>query len=50
MTILEWLNTPSDLYAMALEVAHEWDDAIREAQAALNKAEETKPASKGTKR
>ena len=43
LTILEWLNTPSDLYAMALEVGYEWDEGIKDARAALDKADAMKP-------
>lgn len=47
MTILEWLNTPADLYAKALECGHEWDEGMREALADMVKADEMKQQTKG---
>lgn len=41
------MSTPADLYAMALEVGHEWDEGIREANAAMQKADEMKAKTKG---
>ena len=52
MTILEWMATPADLYGLAIEVGHEWDEGMREARASLDKAAETKQANtpKGKRR
>jgi len=50
MGIIEWMNTPADLYAMALEVGHEWDEGKREALADMDKAAEMKQASEPKRR
>ena len=42
MTILEWVNTPSDLYQMAIEVGHAWDEGLKTARDAMRKADELK--------
>jgi hypothetical protein len=44
LTILEYLNTPADLYQMALEVGAEWRAGIEDAKANMAKAAELKQA------
>lgn len=42
LTILEYLNTPADLYQMALEVGAEWRAGIADAKANIARAAELK--------
>ena len=38
MSINEYLNTPADLYHMALECGYAWDEGIKDARATIEKA------------
>lgn len=47
MRITEWMSTPADLYAMALEVGAAWDEGAKEARDVMKKADEMKAKAKG---